>query len=160
MRVSSLIWFLERCLMWFFERFYHDSISLYMRVMDSSVSSFLSYPCQRTLYSVVFAFPSSTWLWKSSPIPTICEGENDRPSVWRSPSCEVNTGRREGDKEINHMDTRTNTRRQLYCLAASSNPSKEKKKYLFSSVFAADGIRDVETLNPNQAISMPSTVLL
>ncbi len=29
---------------------------------------------QRTLYRVVFTLPSSTWLWKSSPIPTICSG--------------------------------------------------------------------------------------
>jgi hypothetical protein len=67
---------------------------------------------------------------------------------------------REGDKEINHMDTRTNTRRELYCLAGSSKPLKEKENYLFSSVFAAAGIRDVETLNPNPTISMPLSVRL
>jgi hypothetical protein len=38
-------------------------------VIGSHVSSFFSYPCQRTLYGVVLTSVSSpTWLWKSSPI--------------------------------------------------------------------------------------------
>ncbi len=43
-------------------------------VIGSHVSPVLSYPLQRTLYRVVFTLSSSTYLWKSSPIPTICSG--------------------------------------------------------------------------------------
>ena len=42
--------------------------------MDSQESSFLSYPSQRTSSRVVLHFPSQTWVWKSSPIATICFG--------------------------------------------------------------------------------------
>ena len=46
------------------------------------VSSFISYPFQRRLYIVFFVFPSSNWLWKFSPIPTICSGIHSiEPSV-------------------------------------------------------------------------------
>ncbi len=41
-------------------------------MIGSHVSPVLSYPLQRNLYRVVFTLSSSTWLWKSSPIPTIC----------------------------------------------------------------------------------------
>ncbi len=40
-------------------------------VIGSHVLPVLSYPIQRTLYRVVFTLSSSTWLGKSSPIPTI-----------------------------------------------------------------------------------------
>ncbi len=43
-------------------------------VISSHVSPVLSYPLKRTLNRVVFTLPSSTWLWKSPPIPTICSG--------------------------------------------------------------------------------------
>jgi hypothetical protein len=43
-------------------------------VIGSHVSPVLSYPLQRTLYTVVFTLTSSTWMWKSSPIPTISSG--------------------------------------------------------------------------------------
>ncbi len=43
-------------------------------MIGSHVSPVLSYPIQRTLYRVVVTLTSSTCLWKSSPIPTICSG--------------------------------------------------------------------------------------
>ena len=56
-------------------------------VIDTHVSSFLSYPCHRTLYTVLFTLPSRTWQWKSSPIATICLGIH-----WNDPSvCFENT---------------------------------------------------------------------
>ena len=52
------------------------------RVIVSQVSSFFSCPCQRTWYRVVLTLSSSTCLWKSSPITTICLGIHvNYPSV-------------------------------------------------------------------------------
>ncbi len=56
--------------------FFLESIMLFDSLYPSSKSrvtkELLSYPLQRTLYRVVFTLPSSTWMWKYSPIPTIC----------------------------------------------------------------------------------------
>jgi hypothetical protein len=43
-------------------------------VIGFHVLPVLSYPLQQTIYRVVFNLSSSTWMWKSSPIPTICLG--------------------------------------------------------------------------------------
>ena len=52
-------------------------------VMGSQVSSFFSYPCQRTLYREVLTFSSPVWLRKSSRIDTIClDIHCYDPSVW------------------------------------------------------------------------------
>jgi hypothetical protein len=46
-----------------------DSLSTSFSCVTRSIIS-----TQRTLYRVVFTLTSSTWLWKSPPIPTICSG--------------------------------------------------------------------------------------
>jgi hypothetical protein len=60
--------------MWFLERFYHTSISLSMYDRFPCICrSIISAPTN-FIQSRLHLWPFWTWLWKSSPIPTICSG--------------------------------------------------------------------------------------